>query len=111
MKTTRFLLAFLLVIMGVGIAWALVAGNFRVEGAGIWEMAWGKLTLLDLYAGFAIFSGWIVFREAKLSRSIPWIVAVMLLGNFASCLYALVALTGSGGASRKFWMGNRCHDA
>jgi hypothetical protein len=70
-------------------------------------MPWGIVSLVDLYVGFALFSGWIVFRERSWPRSLIWIALVMVLGFFTASLYVLLALRSSAGDWRRFWMGER----
>jgi hypothetical protein len=74
-------------------------------------MPWGIVSLVDLYVGFILFSGWIVYREKSLIRSVIWVVLMMVLGFFAASLYAFVALQTSGGDWRRFWLGRRRQDA
>ena len=93
-----------LVMAGI-IGCAFATGDFAVEGSKLVAMPWGIVSLVDLYTGFTLFSGWIVFREKSIPVTALWIVAVMTLGAFAMSLYALLALQVSGGDWKKFWMG------
>lgn len=93
-----------LVMAGI-IGWAFATGDFAAEGSKLVAMPWGIVSLVDLYTGFTLFSGWIVFREKSIPVTALWIVAVMTLGAFAMSLYALLALQASGGDWKKFWMG------
>ena len=95
-----------LVMAGI-IGYAFIAGDFGAEGAKLVAMPWGIVSLVDLYTGFTLFSGWIVFREKSAPIAVLWIVAVMTLGAFAMSLYAFLALQASGGDWKKFWMGSR----
>ena len=60
--------------------YGFTVGNFTGEGARLLAMPWGIVSLVDLYVGFALFSGWIVFREKALLPSILWIILMMVLG-------------------------------
>jgi hypothetical protein len=93
--------------MTAGLAYAFTAGDFAAEGATIVSMPWGVLSLVDLYAGFLLFSGWVIFREASLGRALVWVVLIMILGFFTASLYALLALRGSSGDWKRFWLGHR----
>lgn len=106
MKTAKFVVPAGLLIMASVVVWAMVTGDFRGEGAAIWSMPWGRVTLLDLYLGFGLFSGWVVFREGARSTSVIWIVTVMLPGNLAAMVYVLIALKRSEGSWAHFWMGS-----
>lgn len=98
-----------LLAMTLVIGYAFTVGNFAIEGAWLLAHPWGQVSLVDLYVGFAIFSMWIVYRENSLSRSIVWIVLMIVLGNWTAALYSLLALNSSAGNWQKFWMGNRAH--
>ena len=80
-------------------------GDFFAEGSQLASMPWGIVSLVDLYAGFTLFSMWIIYREGSLPVAIAWTVAMMTLGFFAGSLYAFIALQKSGDDWRKFWLG------
>jgi len=82
-------------------------GDFFSEGGKLFAMPWGIVSLVDLYTGFTLFSGWIIYREKSLPVALVWTVAMMTLGFFAGSLYAFLALQSSGGDWRKFWLGKR----
>lgn len=96
-----------LVAMTAVLIYGFTAGDFSAEGAVLTRMPWGIVSLVDLYTGFVLFSGWIFFREKSLLRAALWTVAVMVLGHFATSLYALLALLSSKGDWKRFWMGHR----
>ena len=85
-------------------------GDFGGEGKVLLSMPWGIVSLVDVYIGFILFSGWIAYRERSLVRSAVWITLVMILGNFTASLYVLIALLASRGDWGRFWMGNRLND-
>jgi len=89
------------------IAYAFIAGDFNREGAQLLSMPWGIVSLVDLYTGFILFSGWIVYREKSILRSVVWIIFMMTLGFFTASVYAFVALQTSGGDWKRFWLGRR----
>ena len=91
--------------MGAVLIYGFTVGDFTAEGSQLLSMPWGIVSLVDLYVGFTLFSGWIIFREASLVKTTAWIVAVMVLGFFAASLYALLALRSSSGDWRRFWLG------
>ncbi|HSR46666.1 MAG TPA: DUF1475 family protein [Anaerolineales bacterium] len=93
------------VAMGAVLVYAFTQGDIAAEGAQLLSMPWGIVSLVDLYVGFALFSGWIVYREESLVRAIVWVLFVMVLGFFTASLYAFLALRGAKGDWRRFWMG------
>lgn len=103
-------LAKIVSILGVlGMTAALVngftRGDFSGEGSQLLAMPWGIVSLVDLYVGFILFSGWIIYREKSLPVAILWTIAMMILGFFTGSLYAFIALQTSGNDWRKFWLG------
>jgi membrane-anchored protein YejM (alkaline phosphatase superfamily) len=91
--------------MGAVLLYAFTQGDFAAEGAQLLSMPWGIVSLVDLYVGFILFSGWIIYREKSLVRAIGWVLFVMVLGFFTASLYAFLALRAAGGDWRRFWMG------
>ena len=89
------------------IGYAVVVGTFWQEGSVLFALAWGKVTLADLYVGFALFSGWVLFREASKARALAFVGLVMCLGNAFAALYVLLALVRSRGSWSRFWLGHR----
>ncbi|MHC4217115.1 MAG: DUF1475 family protein [Planctomycetota bacterium] len=101
----------LLVLGTAAMAAALLYGFTRGDGwtevETLVAYPWFNVSLVDVYVGFALFGGWIVFRERSPLRAAGWIVLVLLLGNLVSCLYALLAVARSDGDWRRFWLGHR----
>lgn len=96
----------LLAMTGI-LIYGFTVGDFSGEGQVLLSMPWGIVSLVDLYVGFILFSGWIVYREKSLVRSVVWVVLMMVLGFFTASLYTLIALQTSGGDWKRFWMGHR----
>ena len=92
------------------LVYGFTVGDFGGEGQVLLSMPWGIVSLVDVYIGFILFSGWIVYREKSVVRSVVWIVLVMILGNFTASLYTLIALLTSGGDWKRFWMGRKSGD-
>jgi hypothetical protein len=107
MRNAALLASAGLFAMSAVLAYGFVAGNFIDEGGELLSMPWGIVSLVDLYVGFALFSGWIAYRERSRLRALIWILLVMVLGFFAASLYALLALRSSSGSWLRFWMGAR----
>ena len=107
MKLGKIIAVLGLVAMTAVLIYGFTVGDFSAEGAILTRMPWGIVSLVDLYTGFVLFSGWIFFREKSLLRAALWTVSVMVLGHFATSLYALLALLASKGDWKRFWMGHR----
>lgn len=94
------------VVMVASIALAMATGDFVEEGGWILDHAWGRMTLIDLYAGLALFTGWVILREKRIATSLLWIPAFIVLGNAATALYAAIAAFRSSDI-RQFVLGAR----
>lgn len=94
-----------IIAMTVAIGSAFINGDFGVEGAKLTAMPWGIVSLVDLYVGFILFSGWIIYREKSVLATVIWVVLMMGLGFFTGALYTFIALQTSDGQWRKFWLG------
>jgi hypothetical protein len=100
-----------LLAMSAVLIYGFTVGDFATEGKQLLAMPWGIVSLVDLYVGFILFSGWIVYREKSAARSVVWVILMMILGFWTASLYALIALQASGGDWRRFWMGQRADGA
>ena len=100
-----------LIAMTAVLVYAFSSGNLSQEGSVLLGMPWGIVSLVDLYVGFMLFSGWIVYREQSLLRSVIWVVLMMVLGFWTARLCVFIALQTSDGDWRRFWMGRRADDA
>ena len=105
MKIPKLVALLGLLAMTAVLIYGFTVGDFNGEGKVLLSMPWGIVSLVDLYVGFILFSGWIVYREKSFARSIVWVFFMMVLGFFTASLYTLIALQTSGGDWRRFWMG------
>jgi hypothetical protein len=90
MRTMRFAAGFGVAAMVAVIAIAIGSGSFAEEGGQILDLAWGKVTLVDLYVGLLLVAVWIIWLERTPSRWIPWVVGLVLLGNLTTAAYVLL---------------------
>lgn len=107
MKLAKTIALLGLLAMTAVLIFGFTRGDFFAEGSKLFSMPWGIVSLVDLYTGFMLFSGWIIYREKSLALALLWALSVMVLGFFAASLYAFLALQSSGGDWKKFWMGKR----
>jgi ABC-type glycerol-3-phosphate transport system permease component len=87
MRTVRTLAVVAAIIMAAVIGYGFVSGNFAGEGSVIWALAWGKVALVDLYVGLAVFGAWVAWRERSPAVVATWWVALIVLGNLAAAVY------------------------
>lgn len=107
MKIAKVIALLGLLAMTAVLIYGFAVGDFAEEGKQLLSMPWGIVSLVDLYVGFVLFSGWIVYREKSVVRSVIWVVLMMVLGFWTASLYTLIALQTSRGDWQRFWMGNR----
>jgi hypothetical protein len=105
MKIAKIISVLGMLAMTTVLIYGFTVGDFFDEGSQLFAMPWGIVSLVDLYTGFTLFSGWIIYREKSLPVAILWTIAMMTLGFFAGSLYAFITLQNSGGDWRKFWLG------
>ena len=91
MRIVRLLSVVLTLVMGGVIVYGLVSGDFGGEANVLLGLAWGQVTLVDLYVGLIIFGTWVAVRETSWLVRIAWWVGFILLGNLATAIYLMVA--------------------
>jgi hypothetical protein len=107
MKLAKAIALLGLLAMTAVLIYGFTAGDFLAEGSQLLDMPWGIVSLVDLYVGFILFSGWIIYREKALLPSLLWVILMMVLGFWAGALYTFTALQRSGGDWQRFWLGKR----
>ena len=105
MKIAKVVAVLGVLVMASILVYGFTVGDFGGEGQVLLSMPWGIVSLVDVYIGFILFSGWIIYREKSLPVALLWTVAMMVLGFFAGSLYALINLYTSQGDWKKFWLG------
>lgn len=73
------------------IAAAFATASFAGDGAVLLDLAWGRVTLVDLYLAFGVLWLWIAFRERSVPRAAAWLLATVTTGSLAIGLYLLWA--------------------
>lgn len=73
------------------IAYGFTGGSFTDEGSQLLGLAWGRVTVIDLYLMFGVFAAWVWWRENSVLRSLAWTVAIVFLGSVAVGAYLILA--------------------
>ncbi len=86
----------LVAAIGVAMMTSLIVGGFSVasfteEGGTILALAWGRVTLLDIYLAFLFGWLWIAWRERRPVRAALWAAATVVTGSLALFGYLLGA--------------------
>jgi hypothetical protein len=84
-----------------------INGSFGSDGALLLANPWGIVSIIDLYAGFILFSLWIFFREEKTYKAVVWTILMMTFGFLTGSIYVLINLYRSNSDWKKFFMGAR----
>lgn len=110
MNLAKWIAAIGVIAMTAVLVYGFTAGDFSADGGALLQNPWGIVSMVDLYTGFVLFSGWIIFREKSLLIALIWVIFVMVLGFFTASLYTLFAAITSKGDWKKFWMGWRSNE-
>ena len=105
MKIAKIVSLVCIFAMSAALIYGFTAGNFGADGTKILSNPWGIVSIVDLYVGFILFSGWIIYREESILKAFIWVVFMMVLGFFTGAVYTYLALNRSDGDWRKFWLG------
>lgn len=105
MKTAKYIALLGFIIMAVSIIYGFMYSNFSADGSQILALTWGKITLIDIYFMFFIFSGWIYYREQNLLKFLGWFLLMLVFGAATACLYLYIAFNRSKGDWERFWKG------
>lgn len=99
MKPIRIVAWVVVGVMVLAIGYGLTAGGFGDDFSTVWSLEWGRVSLIDLYAGLAIFGAWVVYREKTLGPAVLWSIALLTLGNLAAGVYLVQAAINSDDAA------------
>lgn len=91
MVALRILSVVGVVAMASAILFGIASGDFSGEGSEIVALAWGKVTLVDLYVGLAFFGAWVALREKRAVPVAAWCIGLIVLGNLAAAVYLAAA--------------------
>lgn len=81
-----------IVAMAGAIVYGVVSGGFGEDFAAVWALPWGKVSLVDLFVGLFLVAVVIIWRERQVRRWLPWVVALLVLGNLTTGAYLIWAL-------------------
>lgn len=88
----RIAFALVLASMLAVTTWASLDTPIWAIPAQVASHPWFIASLFDAYFGFLTFFVWVAYKESSNVRRGLWLVAILLLGNIAMAVYALVQL-------------------
>lgn len=86
-----FFIAVLVAMLGVT-SWASMHVPLWETPREVVGHPWFIATLFDTYFGFLIFYLWVAYKETGIVARVLWLLAILLLGNIAMAVYALIQL-------------------
>jgi hypothetical protein len=86
--------------MAAAILAGFTVASFPEEGGALLGLAWGRVTLIDIYLAFGLGWVWIAWRETSPVRAGLWLVATLVTGSLALFAYLLGASMRSDTVSR-----------
>ncbi|MEA2070112.1 MAG: DUF1475 family protein [Asgard group archaeon] len=93
--------------MATALLYGFIWGDFLGDGNILLSIPWGIITLIDIYISFAVFCGFIIYRESHILLTLGWIILVIVLGSFTICTYLFIAFHTSKGDWSIFWHGKK----
>ena len=91
LRGIRLVAAFGLGAMLGAILAGFAAAPFLEQGGQLLELAWGRVTLVDLELALVFGWLWIAWREASVPRALLWAVLTLVTGSAALFGYLLGA--------------------
>ena len=86
MKSIRIVAWVAVGAMLLALGYGFSAGGFGDDFSSLWALPWGRVSLIDLYAGLLIFGAWIAYKKS-LGRTVLWSIALLTLGNLTAGVY------------------------
>lgn len=88
----RIFFALVLVAMLSVTTWASLQQSILRIPPEVLGNPWFIATLFDAYFGFLAFYAWVAYKETSVAARAGWLVGILLLGNIAMAVYALIQL-------------------
>lgn len=105
MEAAKIFFSIVFVIDLVAIIVAFAKGDFFKDGAALLKNPWGAFTMVDIYATFFLFIGWVWYRENGWGFRILYALLTCTLGSLFCLGYVLVLLFTSNDDWNAFWLG------
>ncbi|MGF1571660.1 MAG: DUF1475 family protein [Sumerlaeia bacterium] len=110
-KLAITVVAGLFLLLLASIIYSSTQANVITELKQINDLIWGKVTLVDLYAGLLLSAMWVVYREQNPLIAFVWTLLFLLTGFLSVLLYVFIQLFKLRNASDTdvFFRGWRAH--
>ncbi len=91
-KLAITVVAGLFLLLLASIIYSSTQANVITELKQINDLIWGKVTLVDLYAGLLLSAMWVVYREQNPLIAFVWTLLFLLTGFLSVLLYVFIQL-------------------
>jgi len=90
MRVLRLVGVVLIVAMLTAVTIAFLTSPFTADGRVIVDLAWGRVTIIDLYLALGVFVLWVGWRDG-VARGLLWGAITVVAGSAGIGLYLLLA--------------------
>jgi hypothetical protein len=90
MRVLRFTALGMIAAMVTAVTIAFLTTPFSVDGRQLIDLAWGRVTIIDLYLALAVFVLWVGWRDGAL-KALGWGALTVFTGSAAIGVYLLLA--------------------
>jgi hypothetical protein len=90
MRVLRLLAVIMIVAMLTAVTAAFLTSPFTVDGRQLIDLAWGRVTIIDLYLALGLFFAWVGWRDGP-AKAVLWAVLTAVTGSAGIGLYLLLA--------------------
>lgn len=91
-------------LMFITFCYGFKADDFFKEGSLLFSMEWVKVSLIAVYIGFFLFSGWVIYRERNWMTAVFWSPLKMIFWNFTAYMCITITLFTSREVFKRFWL-------
>lgn len=90
MRVLRLVGVVLIVAMVTAVTIAFLTTPFTADGRVIIDLAWGRVTIIDLYLALGVFVLWVGWRDG-IARALLWGAITVVTGSAGIGVYLLLA--------------------
>lgn len=89
MRAFRLIAVLMIVAMVTSVTVAAMTAPFAADGRVLLDLAWGRVTVIDLYLALGVFIAWVAWRDGAL-KALLWAPIVAVTGSAGIGVYLLL---------------------